>query len=55
LGAPGLKGPPKFIKINVKKGKTYKMIGPLVKKMGYGAPQAQLLGVSLDLNPPCLA
>jgi len=49
LGAPGLKGPLKLIKINFKKGKKCKMIGPLVK-MEYWAPQAQLLGASLDLN-----
>jgi len=49
---PGLKGPPKFI--FYKNGKKFNLIGPLVNKGVYGAvvaPQSQLIGTLLDLNP----
>jgi len=44
LESPGLKGPPKFIKINFKKGKKYKMIKPLVKKWSIGPHKHSCLG-----------
>jgi len=40
----------------IKNGEKYKKLGPLVKKEYglVGAPQSQLLGASLDLNPALL-